>query len=44
MFIDCAVSGKAPYLVSGDRDLLDLKQVMSVRIIDARTFLREHPK
>lgn len=42
MFIDCAIAGKARYIVSGDRDLLVLKQVMSVRIVDARLFLEIH--
>lgn len=41
MFIDCAIGGKARYIVSGDKDLLDLKQVMSVRVIDAKQLLRE---
>ena len=39
MFIDCAISGKAHYIVTGDRDLLVLKQVMSVRIADVKNFL-----
>jgi predicted nucleic acid-binding protein len=30
MFIDCAIAGKSRYIVSGDQDLLVLKQVMSV--------------
>lgn len=40
-FIDCAIAGKARYIISGDQDLLVLKQVMSVRIIDVRRFLYE---
>lgn len=42
MFIDCAIAGKARYIVSGDRDLLALEKVMSVRIVDARRFVSEH--
>lgn len=41
MFIDCAVAGKARIIVSGDKDLLVLKQIMNVRIVDAQRFLRE---
>ncbi len=41
MFIDCAIAGKARIIVSGDRDLLVLKQVMNVRILDAKHFLAE---
>ena len=39
MFIDCAIAGKARYIISGDQDLLVLKQVMSVRIVDSKHFL-----
>ncbi len=39
MFIDCAISGKARYIVTGDEDLLVLNQVMNVRILDAKRFL-----
>ncbi len=40
MFIDCAITGKSHYIVTGDRDLLVLKQVMNVQIINASQFLR----
>jgi len=42
IFIDCAIAGRARYIVTGDQDLLVLKQVMGVRIVDARHFLMEH--
>jgi len=37
--IACAVAGEADFIVSGDRDLLDLRQVGDVPIISARQFL-----
>lgn len=40
MFIDCAVTGKASYIVTGDGDLLVLKRVMNVQIVSASHFLR----
>lgn len=42
IFIDCAIDGRARYIVTGNQDLLVLKQVMGVRIVDARHFLMEH--
>ncbi len=41
MFIDCAIAGKARFIVSGDKDLLVLKRVMTVGIVDSRAFLQE---
>jgi uncharacterized protein len=41
MFIDCAIAGKARIIVSGDKDLLTLEQIMNVRIVGAQRFLRE---
>lgn len=38
-FLACAVAGKAHYLVSSDKDLLDLKQYEGVCILDPGTFL-----
>ncbi len=38
-FINCALTGKALYIVSGDNDLLDIKEVEGIEIITARTFL-----
>jgi putative PIN family toxin of toxin-antitoxin system len=37
--IACAVAGDADVIVSGDQDLLDLKQVGSIPILSARQFL-----
>lgn len=39
-FIACAVSASANFIVSGDKDLLDLKKYKSVRIINASELLR----
>ena len=38
-FIACAIAGRADFLVSGDQDLLTLKQVGDVQIIRARELL-----
>lgn len=41
VFIGCAVAGKAHYVVSGDRHLLDLKKYKAIPIISASEFLSE---
>ncbi len=38
-FIECAVSAKAVYIVSGDKDLLDLKAYQDIKILTASEFL-----
>ena len=38
-FIECAVAANALYIVSGDKDLLDLKKYRGVRILTAAEFL-----
>lgn len=37
--LECAVEGKADYLVSGDHHLLDLKFYQGIRIVDPLMFL-----
>ena len=37
--LECAVSGKADFIISGDRDLLNLKEYESIIILNARDFL-----
>jgi putative PIN family toxin of toxin-antitoxin system len=37
-FLECAVAGGADYLVSGDADLLVLRDVRGIPIIDVPTF------
>ncbi len=39
-FLDAAVSGKADYIVSGDKDLLDLGRYQAIEIISPKEFLR----
>ncbi len=38
-FIECAVSGKADYIVSGDRHLLQLKEYAGIKIMKVADFL-----
>lgn len=37
-FLECAVAGAADYIVSGDADLLSLREVQGIPIVDAPTF------
>lgn len=37
--IECAIADKATYVISGDRDLLDLKQFQNFEIVHASEFL-----
>jgi hypothetical protein len=37
-FLDCAIAGGADYVVSGDVDLLVLREVEGIPIVDAPTF------
>lgn len=39
--IECAFDGKANYVVTGDPDLLDLKEFKSIKIITAKEFLEK---
>ena len=39
-FIACAVSGSADFLITGDKDLIDLKSYETVEIIKASEFLK----
>ncbi len=39
-FISCAISARAEYIVTGDKDLSDLNQYQSIKIIKARDFLK----
>lgn len=42
--IECAFDGKADYIVTGDPDLLSLKEFRGMKIITAREFLDEISK
>lgn len=37
-FLECAAAGGADYLVSADADLLTLREVQGIPIVDASTF------
>ena len=39
MFLECAVSSRSEYIVSGDDDLLSLKMVDDIRIVTAKRYL-----
>ena len=41
MFLECAIEGKADYLISGDDDLLRLKRFKNVKIISVKEFLEK---
>ena len=43
-FIECAVDAKALYIVSGDNDLLDIKEFDGICIITAKEFCEEYLK
>jgi len=38
--IECAVDGEANYIVTGDPDLLELKEFMNIKILTADQFLK----
>ncbi|GBU20285.1 hypothetical protein R80B4_00161 [Fibrobacteres bacterium R8-0-B4] len=38
-YIECALAAGADYIISGDRDLLDLKEYGGVKIVNARAYL-----
>ena len=39
-FIECAISANALYIVSGDKDLSDLKQYNEIKVVTATEFLK----
>lgn len=41
MFLECAVSGRAEYIISGDQDLLEVKEFMSRKVITPSEFLKK---
>jgi putative PIN family toxin of toxin-antitoxin system len=41
MFLSLAVAANAKFIVSGDNDLLDMKEFMNVKILNAGSFLKE---
>jgi len=41
IFLECALDGKADYIISGDHHLLDIGNYEGIRIIKAKDFLNE---
>ena len=39
MFLECAIDGKADYIISGDRHLLEIGKYENIQIIKAKDFL-----
>jgi len=39
--VECAFDGKADYIVTGDPDLLELKEFKGIKIVKAKEFLEE---
>jgi len=39
MYLECALAAGADYIITGDRDLLDLKEYGGVKIVNARSYL-----
>ena len=39
--VECAFDGKADYIVTGDPDLLELKEFRGIKIVKAKEFLEE---
>lgn len=40
-FIECAIAGKAKYIVSGDAHLLNLKTILNIDVITPSIFLKK---
>lgn len=43
-FINCAIDAKAIYIVSGDKDLLTIKNFFEIEIVTAREFYEKYLK
>lgn len=39
-FIECAVEGKVDYIISGDKDLLDMKEYEGIKIVSGTEFVK----
>lgn len=40
--LECAIEGKADFIVSGDKHLLQIKKYRGIKIISARSFLEDY--
>ena len=43
-FIECAIDSKSLYIVSGDKDLLDIVEYQNIKIITAKDFYNQYLK
>ena len=43
-FIECAIDSKSLYIVSGDKDLLDIEEYKNIKIITAKDFYNQYLK
>ena len=43
-FIECAIDSKSLYIVSGDKDLLDIVEYKNIKIITAKDFYNKYLK
>ncbi|MDI6603573.1 MAG: putative toxin-antitoxin system toxin component, PIN family [Thermoanaerobacteraceae bacterium] len=39
-FINCAIDGNCSYIISGDKDLLEIKEYKGIRILTVKEFLQ----
>ena len=39
--IECAIAGKADYIITGDNDLLELKEYKWIKIRNSQSFIQE---
>ncbi len=42
MLIACAIEGSATFIVTGDKDLLSIKEYQGIKIVKARDFLEKY--
>ena len=40
--IECAIAGKADYIISGDNHLLELKEYLGIKIVNSADFMKLH--
>ncbi|OGF52645.1 MAG: putative toxin-antitoxin system toxin component, PIN family [Candidatus Fraserbacteria bacterium RBG_16_55_9] len=42
--LECALDGRADYIVTGDKDLLDLKVFEGIKVVNVSDFLQLHQR
>lgn len=40
-FFECAIAAKAPYLISGDKEILCVKKYITLKVVAAKEFLKQ---